>query len=115
MTEHERIEPTFKSLLDELRMVPDVLIPPCCESHAFEVIAAWLRIRADHQRPDELLTLLAEAVKAVEDFIDDDPERAGSSFINTGCNDCTQGNTPSRFNTGLCWRHKAARLLKEKS
>ncbi len=66
-------------------------------------------------QPDELLTLLAEAVKAIEDFIDDDPERAGSSFINTGCNDCTEGNTPAQFNTGLCWRHKAARLLKEKT
>lgn len=61
---------------------------------------------------DDLLSLLALACDAVDSFIDNEPEAAGGHFISTGCNHCTEGNTPSRFNTGLCWRHQAKVMLR---
>ncbi len=60
----------------------------------------------------ELYELLSQGVKAVEGFIGDDPERAGSAFIDTGCQHCTEGNTPASHDRGLCWRHRAAQLFK---
>ena len=54
--------------------------------------------------------LLAEAVKAVDDFVgdlDDTP----NPFLDTGCNGCTEGNTPTRFDRGPCWLHAAKKLL----
>lgn len=76
------------------------------ERHARELLEA-VNVRG------KLLDLLALACEAVESFIDDDPERAGSSFVDTGCPTCTQGCVPNRLNTGLCWLHQAQRILKE--
>jgi len=63
---------------------------------------------AEQKSPIELLGL---AVDAIERLIEDDPEWAGSKFIDTGCQHCTDGNTPARFDRGLCWRHQAALVV----
>ncbi len=61
---------------------------------------------------EHLLDLLALAADAVEGFIDDDPEAAGSKFIDTGCQECTEGNTPAAHDRGLCWLHQARKILR---
>lgn len=78
---------------------------PCLEENVAEDmdIEAQANARLIAAAPD-LLTILREALKTV----DDDPERYE---VYGWCNECTQGSTPMTFDRGLCWVHKARKLL----
>lgn len=56
---------------------------------------------------DAMRTTLREALKSV----DDDPERYE---VYGWCNECTQGSTPHSKDKGLCWIHKARKLIGDK-
>jgi hypothetical protein len=54
--------------------------------------------------------LLLEALTVFDEMIDN-LDDSPNPFLDTGCNECTEGCTPNRFNTGPCWRHAAKKLL----
>jgi hypothetical protein len=58
-----------------------------------------------------VIELLREAIGVIDEFLDD-LDGEVSPFLNAGCNHCTEGCTPARFDTGLCWYHRAKKLLR---
>lgn len=103
---------------DELTPCPAILIHPLAHQlmkRIFEADATYdpaypgdvdLRLYAIITERDELKAILREALKE----IDDNPDRYE---INSWCNECTMGCTPHRFDRGLCWIHKARKLIGE--
>lgn len=59
----------------------------------------------EHQ---QLVAVLREALKEATEAIDN-----GERFLEPSCNECTEGSTPIQFDHGLCWVHKARKLIGE--
>lgn len=103
---------------NELMPCPAILIHPLAHQlmkRIFEADAIYdpahlgdvdLRLHAIITERDELKVILREALKE----IDDEPDRYE---VHPWCNECTMGCTPMSFDRGLCWIHKARKLIGE--